>query len=79
MALTGKTFRIVSSAGSTAANYTLEGLYGMTYEQMLVPLKMTAIRVGMLWREHLILFDTRNVTDEELEAAAQQYRKLLSE
>jgi len=76
-ALKGKTLRVVTSTGGTASAYTPEGFHGWDYEEILIPMKATARRLGMVWDEPLVLHGARELTDLDLAKAGRLYRALL--
>lgn len=77
-ALAGKTLRIVTSTGGKAEAYAHGGFHGWPFDEVLVPLKATARRLGMHWSEPLLIHGARDVTDAELTAATDHYRALLT-
>lgn len=78
-ALVGKRLRIVTSTGGRADAYAHGAFHGWPFDEVLVPLKATAKRLGMRWTEPLVLHGAREVTDAELATAAERYRALLTE
>ncbi|MEU2624974.1 NAD(P)H-dependent oxidoreductase [Streptomyces sp. NPDC007157] len=76
--LTRKTLQVVTSTGSTEADYGPEGLQRFSMEELLRPLEQTAARTGMTWAPPVILHDARGVSDEDLRLHARRYRFLLS-
>jgi putative NADPH-quinone reductase len=77
-ALTGKTLRIVTSTGGAAAAYATGEFHGWPYDDILIPLKATAKRLGMVWSEPLVVHGARDVSDNELAVFADRYREMLT-
>jgi putative NADPH-quinone reductase len=77
-ALAGKTLRVVTSTGGVASAYAPGEFHGWPYEEILIPLKATAKRLGMIWAEPLVVHGARDVTDAELAAITDRYLSLLS-
>jgi putative NADPH-quinone reductase len=77
-ALAGKTLRVVTSTGGKAEAYAHGGFHGWPYDEVLIPLKATAKRLGMRWVDPLVVHGARDVTDAELAVFAERYTALLS-
>jgi len=75
--LWGKTFRIVTSTGGTQTSYSGEGLMGKTIDETIAHMMMSGDYLGMDWREPLVIHNTWKITDEELDRASEQYKRLL--
>jgi putative NADPH-quinone reductase len=78
-ALKGKGFQVVTSTGGSEEDYQPGGFQGWDYADVLIPLKATARRLGMIWHEPLIVHGVREVTDEQLAEYGQRYRDLLGD
>jgi putative NADPH-quinone reductase len=76
-ALRGMGLRVVTSTGGVEEEYATDGFHGWQYRDILVPLEATARRLGMLWREPLVVHGAREVTDGELDAFGDSYCTLL--
>jgi putative NADPH-quinone reductase len=76
-ALRGVGLRVVTSTGGVEEEYATGGFHGWPYDDILVPLEATARRLGMLWREPLVVHGAREVTEAELAAAGHRYCELL--
>lgn len=76
-ALAGKGLRIVTSTGGTSDGYRDGGLHSYPYDAMLVPLQATAHRLGMKWREPLVVHGIRDIDGDGLVALRATYRALL--
>lgn len=77
-ALAGKTLRVVTSTGGVADAYAAGEFHGWAYDDILIPLRATAKRLGMRWGEPLIIHGAREVTDAQLAALVDRYKTLLS-
>jgi putative NADPH-quinone reductase len=77
-ALAGKTLRVVTSTGGAAAAYSIGGFHGWPYEDILIPMKATARRLGMVWGEPLVIHGARDISDAEVTAFGDTYRRLLT-
>lgn len=77
-ALAGKTLRVATSTGGAEEAYSPDGFHGWDYNDILIPLQATARRLGMLWLSPFVLHGVRDLTDEQLQDLAQDYRNLLS-
>lgn len=77
-ALAGKTLRVATSTGGAAEAYSPDGFQGWDYNDILIPLQATARRLGMQWLSPFILHGARDLTDEQLQDLAQDYRNQLS-
>jgi putative NADPH-quinone reductase len=78
-ALAGKTLRVVTSTGGAADAYAPDRLHGWPYDEILIPLKATARRLGMQWTEPLVVHGARDVTDAKLATIADRYVALLQQ
>ncbi len=76
--LAGKTLRIVTTTGGVTEDYQPGRLHGFEYADLLAPLRATARRLGMEFAEPFVLHGVRNLSDDELGAAAARYEGLLA-
>ncbi len=65
------------SSGGTAEAYSAKGRHGHTLREFLLPFEQTAKLCNMVYLPPFCVGGTHKIRPEELEAAAQQYRKLL--
>jgi len=77
-ALAGKTLRVATSTGGAGEAYSPDGFHGWDYTDILIPLQATARRLGMQWLTPFVLHGVRDLTDQQLQGLAQDYRDLLS-
>jgi putative NADPH-quinone reductase len=77
-ALAGKSLRVVTSTGGAADAYATGQFHGWQYEDILIPLRATAKRLGMNWATPLVVHRARDITDEELTDLGERYRGLLN-
>ena len=75
--LAGKRLRVVTTTGGVEAGYRDDGLHGWEYDAVLVPLRMLARRLGMIWAEPLVVHGVRDLTYDDLAAYGGRYRALL--
>ncbi len=73
-ALTGKEMLVVVTAGAGKDSYSHDGIYGMTIEEILAPMKASAIHVGMDYLEPLAFLGimTDGVDDHKIRSFQQQ-------
>ncbi|QDW29591.1 hypothetical protein FFF93_007290 [Arthrobacter sp. KBS0702] len=59
--------------------FIVPGAYGMVAKSfdILIPLQATARRLGMQWLSPFVLHGVRDLTDEQLQDLARDYRRLL--
>ncbi|WP_372378091.1 NAD(P)H-dependent oxidoreductase [Vibrio natriegens] len=65
-ALTNKEMLVVTTAGATAHTYSSEGLIQSTIEEVLTPMKASALYVGMKYLEPLYFYEAMGVSEEKL-------------
>lgn len=75
--LKGKGLRVVTSTGGIEAAYSPEGFHGWEIDDVLIPLKAIARRLGMRWLEPLVVHGVRDVTPDELDGYVANYRRML--
>lgn len=76
-ALAGKTLRVVTTTGGDEAGYGQGGLHSFAYDAILAPMKATSHRLGMSWREPLVVHGVRDLDDAALEAAGARFASML--
>ena len=76
-ALAGKTLRVVTTTGGTVEGYREDELHSFEYDAILAPLKATAHRLGMIWREPLVIHGARDIDDSQLDELAGTFSELL--
>jgi putative NADPH-quinone reductase len=76
-ALAGKTLRVATSTGGTRDAYSPDGFHGWDFTDILIPLQATARRLGMQWLSPFVLHGVRDLTEEQLQDLARDYRRLL--
>lgn len=74
----GKPVLIAVTAGNTAESYTPGGRNRFTVDDMLVPLRMTTNRCGLVWAAPFVVFEANKLTPDRHAAAAASYRDALS-
>jgi putative NADPH-quinone reductase len=67
---------VASTTGATKEEYSEEGYYGVSFENILAPMKMLAKYTGMHWQKPFAIYDCIHVTEEELASGALQYQAL---
>ncbi|MCF8998662.1 NAD(P)H-dependent oxidoreductase [Acinetobacter nectaris] len=72
-ALKNKEMLIVSSAGASEHTYSKEGLIQSTVEDIFIPMKATALYVGMKYLPPLTLHNAMAITDEQLLAFKESF------
>lgn len=77
-ALRGKDMQVVVSAGASAQTYTAEGLINSTLDEVLTPMKASALYVGMNYLPPLCFFDAMGVSEEKLDEFRQRLGEELS-
>lgn len=76
-ALAGKTLRVMTSTGSVSDAYDTDQFHSWPYEDILLPLRTTAERLGMTWGQPLVVHGVREVSAARLVDLTDQYRALL--
>ncbi|WP_217625511.1 NAD(P)H-dependent oxidoreductase [Bifidobacterium callimiconis] len=78
--LAGKEFRCAVSCGSTADEYTPEGKFRATIDEVLNPMRITAEYVEGRWGEPFAVYGcTPEQTDAQIDEAAARYAQWLAE
>jgi putative NADPH-quinone reductase len=75
--LAGKGLRVVTSTGGIEAAYSPDGFHGWHYDDILIPMRATARRLGMRWLQPLVVHGVRDVSPAELDAFVGEYRRML--
>jgi len=76
-ALRGKDFMLAISTGGSADAYQALGYHHCTLDAILRPLQQTANLCGLLYRPPMVIHNSFQVTDAQINAHAQRYRDLL--
>jgi len=76
-ALKGKQMQLVVSAGATAHTYSGEGMIHSTIEDVLTPMKASALYVGMDYAKPLAFYQAMGVSAETLNDFSQAFAALL--
>lgn len=76
-ALKGKEMLVVVSAGASDHTYSHEGLVQSSLEEVLTPMKASALYVGMKYLKPLTLTGAGNVSDESLSAFQDKFSAAL--
>lgn len=77
-ALKGKEMMVITTAGATAFTYSKEGLINSTIEEVLTPMKSSALYVGMSYAEPIAFYEAMNPTKEKLNEMIQSVSERLS-
>ncbi|WP_426519206.1 NAD(P)H-dependent oxidoreductase [Diaminobutyricibacter sp. McL0618] len=75
--LAGKGFRVVTSTGGIEAAYSPDGFHGFAFDDVLIPMRAIARRLGMRWLKPLVVHGVRDVTPAELDGFVGEYRRML--
>lgn len=67
-ALNGKAMQVVTTAGATAHTYSKEGLINSSMEEVLTPMKASALYVGMTYIEPLAMYEAMGISAEKMSA-----------
>ena len=76
-ALQGKDCLWVASAGGDQEAYSADGMHAMEFRHFVPPIQQTARFCGMQWQQPLILHGSHSMSDEDITAAAAQFRARL--
>ena len=74
--LAGKGFGSTSTGGIEAA-YSPDGFHGFVFDDVLIPLRAIARRLGMRWLQPLVVHGVRDVTPAELDGFIGESRRML--
>lgn len=79
-ALEGKEMLVVVTAGAGKESYSRQGKYGLTIEDILAPMKASAIHVGMSYSEPIAFLGTmtEGIDENKIRLYQQQLLKRLS-
>lgn len=72
-ALKGKELQVVVTAGATAHTYSHDGLIQSTIEEVLTPLKASALYVGLKYLPPLAFYSAKEPSDESLNSIRQTF------
>ena len=72
-ALKGKELQAVVTAGATDFTYSAEGVIRSTLEEVLTPLKASALYVGMSYRPPLAFYSAMGIPDDSLSQIRQAF------
>ncbi len=75
--LAGKGLRVVTSTGGIEAAYSPDGFHGWSFDDVLIPMRAIARRLGMRWLDPLVVHGVRDVTPAELDGFVAEYRRML--
>lgn len=78
-ALKGKSFRIVTTAGASEFTYSAQGLIRSSMEEVLTPMKASALYVGMVYEPALAFYSAMGLNEPQLEDIRQRFSALLRE
>ena len=76
-ALRGKAMQVVVSAGATAHTYTHEGLIASTMDEVLTPMKASALYVGMKMLAPVAFYESMGPDDAKLAGFKQSFADCL--
>lgn len=77
-ALHDKALMHAITTGGAAASYQAEGFHGFTIAEFLRPLQRTATLCGLQWMPPFVVHGTNQITEDELQDAAERYGRLLA-
>ena len=77
-ALAGKGLRVVTTTGGAADAYRPDGFHGWHFDDVLIPMKALARRLGMAWREPLAVHGVRELDAASLAELGLRYRALIA-
>ncbi|QXI28553.1 NAD(P)H-dependent oxidoreductase [Pseudomonas vanderleydeniana] len=76
-ALQGKSMQVVVSTGATAHTFSHQGLVQSTIEEVLTPMKATALYVGMNYLPPLVFHEVVGASPQQVEGFQQQLTEML--
>jgi glutathione-regulated potassium-efflux system ancillary protein KefF len=76
-ALKDKELQIVTTAGATEFTYSPEGLIHSTMDEVLSPMKASALYVGMKYNAPLAFYGAMGLVDEQLDRMKQSFAQCL--
>ena len=77
-ALKGKEMLVITTAGATEFTYSKEGLINSTIEDVLTPMKSSALYVGMTYAEPIAFYEAMNPSSEKLNELEQVVNERLA-
>lgn len=78
VALKGKEMLVITTAGATAFTYSKEGIINSSMDEVLTPLKASALYVGMSYADPIAFYEAMNPSAEKLDAFKQVVLKRLA-
>ncbi|PAF47075.1 hypothetical protein BKH46_04970 [Helicobacter sp. 12S02634-8] len=75
--LEGKTFQVITSAGSPKEKYHSNGRNQKSLDEILLPFMLAASYLGMTPKPIFCVYNAMGITESELKAAKESYQKLL--
>jgi len=76
-ALQGKTMQVAVSAGASAYTYSAAGMIHCSIDEVLTPLKASALYVGMTYLSPFAIFEAMTINGEQLDAELTRFQQLL--
>ena len=76
--MAGRTLMVAATAGNTPAAYMAEGANLFAVPELLKPLRSTAHRCGLGWREPFLVYEASAAKGADLAAAGRAYAERLS-
>ena len=78
-ALRGKDFLLATSTGAALSEYRPGGIHHYPFEDLILPIKQTALFCGMNYLPPLVLHGGHSLPQSSIDAHALRYRSLLEE
>ncbi|MBK1685930.1 NAD(P)H-dependent oxidoreductase [Rubrivivax gelatinosus] len=78
-ALRGKRMQVVVSAGAAEATYSHQGLIRSTMDEVLTPLKASALYIGMRWEPPLAFYGVMNADAARLAGIGQAFAQRMAD
>lgn len=75
--IAGRPLMVAATAGNTPTAYAPDGVNLFPLPELLKPLRATANRCGLAWREPFLVYEARSATDAALAAAGGRYAEKL--
>lgn len=72
-ALQGKEVILAVTQGAGADDYTPEGRFQITTEELLKPFETIRFHTGLVFKDAFVVSGTLNISEEDLQAAAKDY------
>ncbi|TRO38276.1 flavodoxin family protein [Pseudomonas putida] len=77
-ALEGKTMQVVVSAGATQHTYSYQGLVQSTVDEVLTPMKASALYVGMNYLAPLTFYETLGASEQKIKSFQERFADTLA-